>query len=265
MRMLLTLLYFFSFLCFGLACRNLGPAGSWREGLERLGRNLAGHTGFRLVAGAILGWVLAGIWGIAAGAGFAAIIPPLAASRRQRRQQARLELQLLDGLTLMQGGLQAGFNLFQVLELVAREMEPPLAAICSRIISEVQLGVPMDTAWERAGQQVSNETFSQLVTAVTIQRQMGGDLVFVLGTLRESLRQKLNLASKLKSVTSQGRLTGIVVAALPIALGTIIHVILPEFIRPLLVDPIGQLLLGIALALDMVGTWMISRICQLDP
>ena len=138
------------------------------------------------------------------------------------------------------------------------------AAICSRIISEVSW-VYYGYRLRQAGQQVSNETFSQLVTAVTIQRQMGGDLVFVLGTLRESLRQKLNLASKLKSVTSQGRLTGIVVAALPIALGTIIHVILPEFIRPLLVDPIGQLLLGIALALDMVGTWMISRICQLDP
>ena len=199
------------------------------------------------------------------GAAAAGILPPVILLRRRRRQQAKLELQLLDGLTLMQGGLQAGFNLYQTLELVAREMEPPLAVICSRIISEVQLGVPMDAAWERAGKEVANETFSELVTAVTIQRQMGGDLVFVLGTLRESLRQKLNLAAKLRSVTSQGRLTGTIVAILPIALVGIIHLIMPDFIRPLLVDPIGQLLLGIAFALEVVGTWMISRVCQVDP
>jgi len=233
--------------------------------LKKLGMSLAENPGLRLLAGGVLGWVLAGGWGIVLGAASAGILPAIVVSRRQRRQQAKLELQLLDGLTLMQGGLKAGFNLYQTLELVSREMDPPLAAICSRIISEVQLGVPMDTAWERAGKEVANETFSELVTAVTIQRQMGGDLVFVLGTLRESLRQKLNVAAKLKSATSQGRLTGTVVAILPIALGGIIHLIMPEFIRPLLVDPVGQLLLGIAFALEVVGTWMISRICQVDP
>ncbi|HHV93377.1 MAG TPA: hypothetical protein GXX47_02430 [Firmicutes bacterium] len=111
---------------------------------------------------------------------------------------------------------------------------------------------------------MASETFSDLVTAVVIQRQMGGDLNFVLRTLRESLRQRLNLMTKLRSVTSQGRLTGIVVAVLPIALGAIIYLIMPEFIRPLLVHPVGQVLLGIALALEVVGTWIIRRICRAE-
>jgi len=102
-------------------------------------------------------------------------------------------MQLLDGLSLMQGGLRAGFNLFQVLELVAREMEHPLAAIANQIIGEVQLGVPMDVAWERAGAEVSSEIFSELVTAVVIQERWGVIWALFVGTLRESLRQRINL------------------------------------------------------------------------
>ncbi|HHV94564.1 MAG TPA: hypothetical protein GXX47_08535, partial [Firmicutes bacterium] len=115
-----------------------------------MGRKLARNPGLRALVGAVVGWTLAQSWGMIAGAGAALLFPVWISARKQRHQQAKLELQLLDGLTLMQGALQAGFNLYQALELVAREMEPPLAAICSRIISEVQLGVPMDIAWERA-------------------------------------------------------------------------------------------------------------------
>lgn len=257
-------LYFLSFLCLGLACSQSESVDWWKQAFIKMGRKLARNPGLRALVGAVVGWTLAQSWGMIAGAGAALLFPVWISARKQRHQQAKLELQLLDGLTLMQGALQAGFNLYQALELVAREMEPPLAAICSRIISEVQLGVPMDIAWERAGKEVASETFSDLVTAVVIQRQMGGDLNFVLGTLRESLRQRLNLMTKLRSVTSQGRLTGIVVAVLPIALGAIIYLIMPEFIRPLLVHPVGQVLLGIALALEVVGTWIIRRICRAE-
>lgn len=260
--------YFLGFLSFGLSFRNLSSKQVWRGialRLKKMARSLAGNPICRGLVGAASGWLLGNHWGSLVGAALLSFIPPLVIVERRRRQLAKLELQLLDGLSLMQGGLRAGFSLFQVLELVVREMEPPLATIANRIIGEVQLGVPMDVAWERAGAEVSHKTFSELVTAVTIQRQMGGDLGFILGTLRESLRQRINLETKLKSVTSQGRLTGIVVSILPVALAGVIHLIMPQFIEPLLVNPWGQVLLGIALSLEVVGAWMIHRICRIDP
>lgn len=218
----------------------------------------------RVVTGLILGLFLGSQWIGLAGGVLLYVLPLIIKGRLHRRQQAKLEAQLIDGLGMMQGGLRAGFSLYQVMELVAREADPPLADIAGRIAREVQLGVPMDLAWQRAGAAVNNQAFTELVTAVTIQRQMGGDLGLVLGTLREAIREKINLITKLKSVTSQGRLTGIVIAILPLFLGGIIHLIMPKFIEPLFVDPIGQVLLGIALALEVVGVWMISRICRVE-
>jgi tight adherence protein B len=259
--------YFLSFLCSVLSIPSISQMkakGSGFEEIKKTGKGLANRAGCRMVAGALLGWPLGRHWGALIGAMVVFLVPSVIASRKRRREKARLEMQLLDGLSLMQGGLRAGFNLFQVLELVTREMEPPLATIANQIRGEVQLGVPMDIAWERAGAEVSSEVFSELVTAVVIQREMGGDLGFILGTLRESLRQRINLRTKLKSVTSQGKLTGIVVSILPVALAGIIHLVMPQFIEPLFVNPLGQVLVGVAFSLEVVGAWMISRICRID-
>ena len=260
-------LYFVSFLSLGFGIGHLGQTRVRRDGIgsvKEFGRGLANRPGYRMVIGALLGWPLAEYKGAFVGAVAVYLVPPVLASNRRRREQSKLELQLLDGLSLMQGGLQAGFNLFQVLGLVAREMEAPLATIAHQIRGEVQLGIPMDVAWERAGAKVSSEIFSDLVTAVVIQREMGGDLGFVLGTLRESLQQRINLETKLKSVTSQGKLTGIVISVLPVALAGIIHLVMPQFIEPLFVNPLGQVLVGVAFSLEVVGAWMISRICRID-
>ena len=270
LRIAIRLLCFSSSLCLihGLGAADLvNPRKSRNRNwdLKEFLRYYVDHWQYRVVAGMVCGWLLGNYWGGLVGALLAYLLPIMLAGQMLKRQQARLESQLLDGLGMMQGGLRAGFNLYQVLELVARETEPPLADIARRIASEVQLGVPMDVAWVRAGVEVSNQTFSELVTAVTIQRQMGGDLGLVLGTLREAIRERTNLSTKLKSVTSQGRLTGIVISILPLALAGVIQLIMPKFIEPLFFNPIGQVLLGIAFALEVVGVWMISRICSVDP
>ena len=232
--------------------------------VAKFGKHCMGHGFSRAAVGFIMGGVFKNLQiGLMAGIG-AYILPLVVANIQARRQAVKLEAQLLDGLSLMQGGLQAGFNLYQVLELVAREADAPFCLIAGRIAKEVQLGVPMDVAWQRAGTAVNNEAFGELVTAVTIQREMGGDLGLVLETLRETIRGKINLREKLKSVTSQGRLTGMIIAILPMALGIIIYFIMPGFIEPLIFNPIGQVLLGIASALEIVGIWIMSKICRVE-
>ena len=270
LRILIKLLCFLGVFCF---IRGLGPISanltysrqaSPHRSLPELLRCYGGIGPYRMAVGLAMGWSFGNQWTGLVGGILAYALPLIIRGHLHRRQQAKLEAQLLDGLGMMQGGLRAGFNLYQVMELVAREADSPLADIAGRIAREVQLGVPMDLAWKRAGEAVNNQAFSELVTAVTIQRQMGGDLGLVLGTLREAIREKINLSTKLKSVTSQGRLTGIVIAILPLALGGVIHLIMPKFIEPLFLDPIGQILLGLALALEVVGVWMISRICRVE-
>ena len=270
LRILIKLLCFLGVFCF---IRGLGPISanltysrqaSPHRNLPELLRCYGGIGPYRMAVGLAMGWSFGNQWTGLVGGILAYALPLIIRGHLHRRQQAKLEAQLLDGLGMMQGGLRAGFNLYQVMELVAREADSPLADIAGRIAREVQLGVPMDLAWKRAGEAVNNQAFSELVTAVTIQRQMGGDLGLVLGTLREAIREKINLSTKLKSVTSQGRLTGIVIAILPLALGGVIHLIMPKFIEPLFLDPIGQILLGLALALEVVGVWMISRICRVE-
>lgn len=265
------ILYFLSFLLLASRLLHLTSSSSFRW--ESPGQHLSLLTVLaclftrgwvRMLIGGVGGCLLGSKPAILLGAVAAYLIPVILKKQKKHCRNRSLEMQLIDGLSLMEGGLRAGFSLLQVLEMTAREMEPPLSELARQIVQEVNLGLSMDEAWERVNRQEDSEVFELLVRAVIIQRQMGGDLGQVLATLRETVRQRVNLEVKLRGITSQGRLTGIVIAVLPPALAGIIHLLMPDFIRPLFVTPLGQVLLVTAGCLELVGIWMISRICRID-
>ncbi len=198
------------------------------------------------------------------GAGFGYLLPVLASGQLRRRRLEAFQAQLPDTFVLVANSLKAGFSFLQALEMVAREAAAPSSDEFRKVVREINLGVSVEEALTSLTQRMPGEDLELAVTAILIQRQMGGNLSEILEVIAATIRDRVRIQGHLKSVTAQGRLTGAVVALLPVGLGVIMTILSPEFIRPLLIEPLGRLLLACALALELIGAWAIKKICTID-
>ena len=179
----------------------------------------------------------------------------------------RFDEQLADTLMLMANGLRAGFSFLQALEMVSRETRPPIADEFGRVTQEIAVGVPVQEALLNLSQRVPSMDLNLMVTAVIIQREVGGGLAEVLEIIAAVIRERMRIKREIRVLTTQGRMTGAILGMLPIALGFAIHFtnkladpLSPSFIQPLFETAFGRNLLYVGLALQAIGFMIIMKI-----
>src|SRR5665811_881539 len=171
------------------------------------------------------------------------------------RQGGRLNSfnkQLPDTITLLANALRAGSSFLQAIELVVRESRPPISTEFQRVIREVNLGLPFEQALENMVRRVESEDLDLMATAISIQYQVGGNLAEILDSIAYTIRERVRIKGEIRTLTAQQRMSGYVVALLPIALVGFLTVIAPNFMAPML-DPevnIG----GIPTGMILIGT-----------
>jgi len=228
-------------------------------------RRLVALSPLLLAAVAVVVRVLPGSWLLALLAAAAAVAaPPLAWRRARRRRRQLLVAQLPDGLTLMAGSLRAGASAQSALDRVAQESPAPLAQEISRVLREQRLGTGLDEALEAMARRLALPDVTLWVVATSLARGIGGNLADVLERLAATLRTKAALEGKIDALTSQGRLQGIVVGLLPLALGIVLFRMDPVSMAPLIGTPGGWAALAVVLVLEAVGFFMIRRIVAID-
>src|SRR5258708_5411870 len=138
------------------------------------------------------------------------------------------------------------------MERVVRESRPPITTEFGRVIREVNLGLPFDTALENMVRRVKSEDFELMATAIAIQHQVGGNLAEILDSIAFTIRERVRIKGEIKTLTAQQRLSGYVVAGLPIGLAGILFIIAPTFFAPMFDKPpdvigipVGVILLSI--------------------
>lgn len=181
----------------------------------------------------------------------------------QRRITKRLnnfQRQLADCLSLVANSLRAGFSFLQTMEIISREMEPPMSTEFERVMRDTSLGKSLDEALHDMDERVGSADFSLVVTAVLIQQQVGGNLATILDTIRETISERIRLRREIGTLTAQGRATGIILACIPIALFMFFYLTSPEFIKPLLTTSIGHLAIGAAAVMEIIGFIIITKI-----
>jgi tight adherence protein B len=203
---------------------------------------------------AVLGWWLPGFW-------------------LRRRQTARLrafDAKLADTITLIANALRAGSSFLQAVELVVRETAPPVSTEFQRVIREVNLGLPFETALANLGRRVRSEDLDLMITAINIQYQVGGNLAEILDSIAFTIRERVRIKGEIRTLTAQQRMSGYVVAGLPIFLMVIINVIAPSFFAPMFEAPpavvgipLGLVLLAIGALMMLVGFSIIRRIVDI--
>jgi tight adherence protein B len=232
---------------------------SWSFGtFLLLSVGFAGGTALALMA--VTGW-----WLPAAIGGFLGLLAPYVYIARARA--ARLlafEEGLPEALELLSRAVRAGHPIAAGIKLVADESPEPIQGEFQRSFEEQRFGIPFEDTLRSLSARVPLIDLRMLVTAVLIQREVGGNLAEVLDNLADVIRQRFTVRRQLRVHTAQGRLSGYVLAALPIVVGFLIYLINPEYVSVLGTHPFGRLMLGIAISLQLMGLFWIRRIIAID-
>ena len=183
--------------------------------------------------------------------------------RRISRRKEAFERQLADCLSLVSNSLRAGFSFLQTMEIISREMQPPMSTEFANVMRNTSLGRTMEDALQEMDQRVGNEDFSLVITAVLIQQQVGGNLATILDTIRETISERIRLRREVGTLTAQGKFSGVVLTCIPVALGLFFAVTSPEYLKPLLTTSIGKMAIGAAVVMEIIGYVIISRIVDI--
>lgn len=213
---------------------------------------------------AALGWVVGRIvlkqtlMGLLlAGAGLA--MPWMVIQARKARRLKELTQQLPSALGMLASSLRTGYSLLRAFQVLAEEMEPPLATEMQRVLDETAVGYSLEQALTNLVRRTQSADIKLVVTAVQIQNQVGGNLAEILDRTAALIRERFQLAHEIAAITAEGRLSTLVLVGMPVGLALIINVISPGYLAPLWTDPLGRLMLGAAAVMLTTGMLLIRR------
>lgn len=191
-------------------------------------------------------------------------LPVLYLRSRQRKRRRAFTEQLPDVLTLLVGALRAGHGLTQALEMLVDQVPPPASVEFARVMRAVGLGLPVQRALADMANRIGSDDADLVVTAITVQHEMGGNLAQTLDIISETVRDRIRIQREIRVLTAQQRLTGYILAALPVGLAVILTMLNPEYMSdlwqpgPVRVIPIA------AVVMQVVGFLVIRRIVDIE-
>ena len=178
-------------------------------------------------------------------------------SMRGSRRQSKFGDQLNDTLQLLAGSLRAGYGMMQAIDSVAREAQSPTAEEFGRLVVEARLGRDLTAAMQAMGQRLDSEDFEWVIQAIAIHREVGGDLAEVLDTVASTIRERNQIRRQIKALSAEGKLSGIILTLLPVAVGTLIGASNPTYMAPLFQSAVGIAALSVGFCLMVAGGfWM---------
>ncbi len=221
------------------------------------------------VVGAVLGFV--SLWALSnslllglVGALVGVVVPRLLLAGARSRRQSKFMEQLPDTLQLLAGTLKAGYGVMQAIDTVVKEVDDPMSSEFQRALTEARLGLPLEDSLGSMAERVGSDDFRWVVVAMNIQRQVGGNLAELLETVAETLRGREQVRRQITTLSAEGRLSAIILFALPFGLLGYLLLVNPEYLAPLLANQIGLLMIGVALALMFVGWIWIRRLIKIE-
>ncbi len=237
--------------------------------LERAGLNLrpteyfAVRTAMALVPTALV--VLLGhLWlaPVTLVAGY--FLPRWWVARKRRRRIAQIDGQLVEALQLLSNALKAGFGMMQAIDSVAGQIGGPLGEELRQLQRDTAVGLNPDEALTALSKRAESYDLDIVTTAITIQRTVGGNLSEILDQVGETMRERERIEGEIKALTSQQRMTGYIIAALPIFIGALFYFINADYMTPLVGTLGGRVMLGVAFFMEAIGMFVIKRIVDID-
>ena len=220
------------------------------------------RVGSALGLGLVLGLLRDPLSGLV-GAILGYFLPRIYVGRRIGGRLGAFNKQLADTITLLSNSLRAGSSFLQSIELVSRETPSPMGEEMGRVVREVNLGLGMEEALANLVRRIRSEDLDLMVTAIGVQQQVGGNLAEILDTIAFTIRERVRIKGDINTLTAQGRMSGYLVAFLPIGIAITLNFINPDFMRPLFTQLLGQILLGVGGVMMTIGFFAIQKIVSI--
>jgi tight adherence protein B len=216
---------------------------------------------------AIFGFILGALWGallpgliLAVGLGY---IPFLFLAVKKREKSAMVEKHMPGVMELLARSMRAGHTLSSAMELASKETPHPLGTELRVAYEEQRLGISMADALEHMVARIASRDFRYFVTAVLIQSETGGNLAEIMEKIGYLIRERLKLRGKIRSLTAEGRLSAVILGALPFLMAGVLFIIQPKYIKTLFTDPIGQKMLIFGLVAMTLGIISMKKIIRI--
>lgn len=172
--------------------------------------------------------------------------------------------QLVDALNLLANSLKSGLNLSQAIQVLVQESKNPMAQEFALVLSQEKLGLTLDEALEKMLERIPSEDLAIAIHSVLILRETGGDLSETFETIATTIRERRKVSGKIKSMTQQGKLQGLILLLLPFGLGAMLYVVNPPYIIPMVTTQLGWIMIFIMLIFQGVGALWIKKIVNID-
>lgn len=213
-----------------------------------------------VLLGGLLTLSLDSFWMIPLGIAFGYILTYALLRNAQIKRNQTISAQLPDVLDMLISSARAGYSFSQGMSRVQAQKMPPITAEFGRCLEEVQLGRSLSSALEMMVARTANYDLALMVCAVQTQLETGGNMAEVLGKIASMIRERVRLQGEINVGSAEGRFAAVILIALPIALLLLLRIMSPDYLEPLFTTTIGQLILGAAALLMIVGAIILKRL-----
>lgn len=193
-----------------------------------------------------------------------AFLPVVFIKIKKDKRKKAFEAQLGDTLIMMCNGLRSGFSFNQVMENVANDMPPPIGIEFGRVCNEIRYGATMEEALNSMCDRVKSADLLLVVSAVLIQRTTGGNLSEILSTISNTIRERIKVKGEINSITAQGRMSGLIIGALPIGIAAILMVVNPDYMSTFFTTTTGNIMLIVSVVMEVIGFFAIRKVVTVE-
>jgi tight adherence protein B len=222
-----------------------------------------------MIGGGLIAFMLGGKLLLSAliGAGIGAFLPGLYVRSQKSKRLVRFNDQLPDMLNLVVNGLRAGYSTLQAMEAVSKELPPPICDEFRRVVQEMQLGIPMEKALENLLRRIPSEDLDFVVTAINVQREVGGNLAEIMDVISYTIRERIRIKGEIRALTAQAVYSGRALAIMPVGLLCILWFLNRDYVMTFFSKGnglCGGIALSVAGLLIIVGYFVMTRIGNVE-
>jgi tight adherence protein B len=198
------------------------------------------------------------------GAAFLGTIPFLYILLKKRKRMQKFESQLPDALELIARSLKAGHALPSGLKIVSLEFDDPIGTEFDKTLDEINFGISIDEALKNLSKRIDCPDIKFFVISVILQRETGGNLAEILESIGRVIRKRFKFKGNVRTLSAEGKLSAIILIALPFFFATVITFMNPKYINTLIFDPVGKMMVFFAMLMMVIGTFVITRMIKIE-